>query len=140
MSKFKMLILLALIASVMAACAPAVSAAEEPTPTVTEEPVASVAVVEDIEVHFLESLPVQVQIVVRGTLPDAGCTTIGSVEQELEGDTFKVKLITTTDPLALCAQALTPFEEVVKLEFSDLPVGDYVVDVNGVQETFTYPS
>ena len=84
-------------------------------------------------------MPVQVQIVVRGQLPDAGCTTIGSVEQVREGNVIRVSLVTTTDPLALCAQALTPFEHVFSLDVSDLPAGSYIVDVHGVEASFELP-
>lgn len=118
------------------ACAPITNT---PSPIVTEVPTqASVAVVKSIEILLLESFPLQVHAVVRGDLPDAGCTTIASVEQVREGNTFKLTLVTTTDPLAVCAQVLTPFEEVVSLDVYGLPAGTYTVEAGGVQTTFEF--
>jgi inhibitor of cysteine peptidase len=139
MFRFKMLIFAALAMSLMAACAQ-IPATATPSPIVTEVPtgLASVAVVKSIEILLLESFPLQVHAVLRGDLPDAGCTTIASVDQVRDGNTFKLNLITTTDPLALCAQALTPFEEVVPLEVQGLPAGTYTVQVGSVTQTFEF--
>src|SRR5215210_6850543 len=96
------ILVVAVLVMILAACGPAAT----PSPIVTEVPTqASVAVVKSIEILFLESFPLQVHAVIRGDLPDAGCTTIASVEQVREGNTFKLTMVTTTDPLALCAPA-----------------------------------
>jgi hypothetical protein len=125
-----------LLVILAAACTPLTAT---PSPIVTEDPTAgSAAVVKGIEILLLESFPLQVHAVVRGDLPDAGCTTIASVEQVRDGNTFHLTLVTTTDPLALCAQALTPFEEVVPLEVQGLPAGIYTVQAGGVQTTFEF--
>lgn len=141
--KTKIFIVIAAISMLIAACAPGAGASPASTDTPAPNPApslpASVATVESVDVQILESMPVQVQIVVRGQLPDAGCTTIGSVEQAREGNVIRVTLVTTTDPLALCAQALTPFEHVVSLDVNDLPAGTYVVDVHGVEASFELP-
>ena len=118
------------------ACAPITST---PSPIVTEVPTqTSTAVVKSIDILLLESFPLQVNAVIRGDLPDAGCTTIASVDQVREGNTFKLTLITTTDPLAVCAQVLTPFEEVVSLDVHGLPAGIYTVEAGGIQTTFEF--
>ncbi|HSK67236.1 MAG TPA: hypothetical protein VK888_09920 [Anaerolineales bacterium] len=141
--KTKIFIVIAVFAMLIAACAPGAGASTASTDTPAPNPApslpASVATVESVEVHILESMPIQVQVVVRGQLPDAGCTTIGSVEQVREGNVIRVTLVTTTDPLALCAQALTPFEHVIELDVSDLPAGSYVVEVHGVEASFELP-
>jgi uncharacterized protein YraI len=129
---------LTLLAVLIAACVPA-SATPTPPPIVTEEPiipVTGVAVVQSVEVQMLGINPIQVNAVIRGELPDAGCTTISTVDQMREGDTFHITLTTTTDPLALCAQALTPFEEVVRLDTTNLPPAPYVVNANSIQQAF----
>lgn len=54
----------------------------------------------------------------RVQLPDAGCTTIPAVT-----------LTTTTDPVTLCAQALTPFEQVISLDLSSLLSANYIAIV-----------
>jgi hypothetical protein len=110
-----------------------------PAPILTEAPtVSGGALVKSIDILLLESFPVQVNAVIRGDLPDAGCTKIASVEQIREGNTFRLRLVTTTDPLARCAQALTPFEQVVSLDVNGLPAGTYTVEASGVQQTFTF--
>ena len=141
--KTRIFIVIAALSMLIAACAPGAGASpantETPAPNPAPSMPASVATVESVEVHILESMPVQVQIVVRGQLPDAGCTTIGSVEQAREGNVIRVTLVTTTDPLALCAQALTPFEHVISLDVSSLLPGKYIVNVNGVKKSFELP-
>jgi uncharacterized protein YgiM (DUF1202 family) len=132
----KFFILMMLVMSLGAACAPITPT---PSPIVTEVPTqASAAVVRSIEILLLESFPLQVHAVLRGDLPDAGCTTIASVNQVREGNTFQLTLVTTTDPLAVCAQALTPFEEVVPLDVHGLPAGIYTVEAGEIQETFEF--
>jgi hypothetical protein len=120
----------------LAACAPATAT---PAPIVSEVPThASVALVKSMEILLLESFPLQVHAVLRGDLPDAGCTTVASVDQVREGNTFRLTLVTMTDPLALCAQKLTPFEKVVPLEVYGLPAGTYTVEAGGVKQTFEF--
>lgn len=61
-----------------------------PPPILTEEPsipVTGVAVVQSVEIQILESDPTEVNAIVRGQLPDAGCTTISSVDKVRGGDT-----------------------------------------------------
>jgi inhibitor of cysteine peptidase len=136
MFRSRFFILAAFVAILVAACAPITAT---PSPIVTAVPTAgSVAVVRSIEILLLESFPLQVNAVIRGDLPDAGCTKIASVDQVREGNTFRLTLVTTTDPLALCAQALTPFEQVVSLDVKNLPAGTYTVQAGDVQQTFTF--
>ena len=136
MFQSKLLTLAAFGVILAAACAPITAT---PSPIVTEVPTTvSGATVKSIEILLLESFPLQVNAVIRGDLPDAGCTKIASVDKVREGNTFRLTLVTTTDPLALCAQALTPFEEVVALEVNGLPAGTYTVQAGDVQQTFTF--
>ena len=136
MLRSKIFILLTLVTIFAASCAPVTAT---PSPTVTEVPTrVSVAIVRSIDILLLESFPLQVHAVLRGDLPDAGCTTITSVDQAREGNTFRLSLVTTTDPLALCAQQLTPFEKVVPLEVYGLPAGTYAVEAGGVKQTFEF--
>jgi uncharacterized protein YgiM (DUF1202 family) len=120
----------------MAACAP-VATPEPSAPVQTEPaPVSGLAIVQSIEVQVRENSPIQVNAIVRGQLPDSGCTTIASIDQARDGNTFRLTLTTTTDPLALCAAALTPFEQVVALDVNDLPPARYIVNANGIESTF----
>lgn len=134
--KTKIAFIVTALATLFAACAPVAGASPANTETPVPQLPGSVAIVESVEIQILESMPVQVNVVVRGQLPDAGCTTVRSVEQVREGNVFHVTLVTTTDPLALCAQALTPFEEIVSLDVRDLLSGTYFVNVHGVEASF----
>jgi len=97
-------------------------------------PTIGLAPVEEIEIVILESFPVQVQVIARGNLPDP-CTEIFEVLQERKENTFFVA-IKTYRPPGFCIQVLAPFEEIIPLEVYGLPAGTYIVDVNGVQDTF----
>ena len=99
------------------------------------ENVVGVAPVDSIEILILESFPVQVMIIARGSLPDS-CTEIGNITQMREGNTFLVAIETLRDPDLICAQVTVPFQESVSLDVEGLPAGTYVVDVNGVRDSF----
>ena len=72
--------------------------------------------------------------VITGNLPDA-CSTIDSVEQELDGTTFSLTVSAVRPSDLMCAQVLTPFTEEVLLETEGLEPGEYTVDVNGQRST-----
>jgi hypothetical protein len=134
MLKSRVLILATMLAILIAACAPQV-----PLPVVTDVPVipvTGVAVVQSIEIEILNTQPLQANAILRGQLPDNGCTTISSVEQVRDGNVFRISLVTTTDLVALCAQSLTPFEQVVPLDVSNLPAAQYVVNASGIEKSF----
>lgn len=129
---------LSILAVIITACAPA-AMSPTPSPIMPDEPSAPVlglAVVQNVDIQILESMPIQANAIIRGQLPDAGCTTISEVTQTREGNTFNITLTTTTDPLALCAQVLTPFEQIVSLDVNDLPPAPYEVNANGVRQAF----
>lgn len=145
--RFKLALTLVCTALVLllAACAAASPTREEP-PTATPQaqpgvpqrgPGSNLANVESVELRILESFPVQVHAVVRGTLAD-GCTEIDEIEQsrDVENRSFEVRITTARDPDKVCTQALVPFEETIPLDVRDLPAGSYTVDVNGVQASF----
>jgi hypothetical protein len=138
MSGTKFFVSFLLFAIFLASCAP-LAASPTPPPILTEEPgipVTGAAVVQSVEVQILESQPLQVNAIVRGQLPDGGCTTISAIDQVREGNTFRISLLTTTDPLAVCTLAVTPFEQVIPLEISNLIPGEYRVNVNGIEAAF----
>jgi hypothetical protein len=125
-----------LLVILLASCAP-IFATPSPAPaSPNATPAVSMAVVQSIEVQVLEGESLQANAIVRGQLPDGGCTTISSIDQVRNGNTFNLTLMTTTDPLAICTLAATPFEQVVPLEVSNLPSATYSVNANGVAATF----
>lgn len=90
--------------------------------------------VDSVEVNVMESFPVQVVAVVKGTLDP--CTQLRTVEQTREGNTITVR-ITGKRPVGIfCIQLAQPFEERVTLQ-GDFPTGQYTVIVNGVEQTFS---
>ncbi len=90
------------------------------------EYVSGEAVVETIEIAILESFPVQVRAVLRGSLPDA-CTKIESVAQQLGGNTFTLVVRTQRPADVACAQVITPYETTTGLDVLGLPAGTYAV-------------
>ena len=79
--------------------------------------------VDSVDILYLESFPVQVQLVVRGSLPTPCHEAIFEV-QDL-GDVIDVQLWSLADADAICIQALEPFELVIPLgsyETADIPV------------------
>jgi inhibitor of cysteine peptidase len=130
---------------IAAACAPAATPEPTPTPDAPEVPPMPAnnegergqnAMVDDIDVLILESFPVQVNVVVRGNLPD-GCTYLDEFDVERDGSTFNMIIWTIRDPDAMCTMALVPFEETIPLDVIGLEAGEYTVVVQEQSETFT---
>jgi inhibitor of cysteine peptidase len=113
-----------------------VPATETGNPPVVTYPPTDQAYVDNVDVLILESFPVQVRVMIQGNLPDA-CSVISDVKQTRSGSIFTIDLIVTRDPLAKCAQVLTPFEQSVGLDVDGLPAGTYSVEVEGVTTSFT---
>jgi inhibitor of cysteine peptidase len=114
---------------------------DDATPTATPSPrggatVSGQAMVEQIQILFLESFPVQVTAVVSGYLPD-GCTRIVDTNVEQQEDSFIVTISTARPADAMCTMALVPFEESISIPVQGLPAGDYTIAANGVTVTFT---
>lgn len=117
-------------------CAPILATPSAAPGSTNPTPIVSMAVVQGVEVQILEAEPLQANAIIGGQLPDGGCTTISSVNQVRDGSTFNIQLMTTTDPLAICTLAATPFEQVVPLEVSNLLPDTYTVNANGVVASF----
>jgi inhibitor of cysteine peptidase len=95
------------------------------------------APVEDVEVRLLESFPLQVQLHVEGYLPD-GCTEIDSTKVELRENHFTVTIMTARPVDMACTEAIEAFELNIPLDVYGLPAGEYTVDVNSVEASFTF--
>ena len=87
------------------------------------------AVVESVEVLRLESLPVQLQLIVTGYHPD-GCEVPMVVEQQRDGNHVSVRLYRELPGDVMCPMVIVPFEETIKLE-GGFETGTYTIDVNG---------
>ena len=146
----KILSILIALFVVLAACAPPVTDPQPPPPDAAEtvepgpvddtpdpkgEVVRGLAPVEEVDILMLESFPVQINVFVRGYVPDA-CTEISDIVHERAADTFKVSISTVRPKDMACAEVIMPYEESISLDVIGLEAGVYTVDVNGVTETF----
>jgi len=95
----------------------------------------STANVESIQIITLESVPVQIQVIAEGYLPD-GCTEIDEIKTEREGNAFNITISTKRPKDAVCTQAIESFTETIPLEVRGLKAGNYTANVNGVNGFF----
>jgi hypothetical protein len=96
------------------------------------------APVEDVRVELISNDPLQIQATVTGYLPD-GCTELGDMTQEWQGDTLVVTL-TTQRPVGMaCITMIAPYEQVIPLDVSGMSAGTYTVQVNDVSATLKIP-
>ena len=109
------------------------------TPDTSEEPktVEKLAPIDRVEIIVAESFPVQVHVLVEGSLPD-GCTEIDQINRrsDLENNTFWVEITTVRPTNVECTTEVVPFEEIIPLDVYGLSAGVYTVDVNSVTDTF----
>lgn len=94
--------------------------------------------VDNVDILVMESFPVQVNAVVKGTFPDP-CTRIDEIRKSFENDTntFLIEINAAKPADTDCRRGIDTFEEVVELDVQNLVAGTYTVNVNGVEETFT---
>ncbi len=124
---------------------PSSTATPVPTPTlVTENIIGNEAIVDKIEVMVTSALPARVFVTVHGNFPNS-CVSLDSTVSTRQDDLFVVNLTTLRDPLALCTEALVPFNEQVELDVVGLESGMYTARVLGkddtaVSETFFLPT
>jgi inhibitor of cysteine peptidase len=114
------------------------------TPIATQEPPrpgadieTGLAVIQGMDILTLESFPLQINVMLKGNLPD-GCTQIGTVDQSFDAaaKTFTLKVSTTRPAGMMCTEALVPFEKSVALDVKGLAKGTYTVNANGHIGTF----
>ena len=103
--------------------------------SVTEPVNGSNVYVDNIDVMILESFPVQVNVSVRGNLPN-GCVALDEVTSDRDGNTFTLTINASSEG-EMCTQAPVPFEEIVSLDVEGLAAGTYVVESGGISAEFT---
>lgn len=108
---------------------PVISNAPNPAPN-------NEAVIDTVEVMIPETVPVQVNAVVKGKLPD-GCVTIERISQTRSGNTFAATIVTNRQPNAGCIAQLQSFQQVLPLDITSLPAGGYTVTVSGANSVST---
>jgi inhibitor of cysteine peptidase len=90
--------------------------------------------IDSVEVQIRESLPVQVSVLVNGSLTD-GCTEFHEATQVRNGNTIELTVNVMRPKDMMCTQELTIYTNAFPLE-GDFPPGDYIVRVNGVEKSF----
>jgi hypothetical protein len=93
------------------------------------------ATVDEIAIAILESFPVQVLAVLRGSVPDA-CTEVGPIVQHREGNRYTLIVRTRRPADAFCVQVIVPFEAAVPLDVLGLPAGTYTVTAGEAEAGF----
>ena len=104
--------------------------------TATSEPIFGQADVASLEVLTTDSDPVQVIVLIEGTLP-GNCTEIDDFDVQRQGDIVNLSVTTVTEPGPDCEETAVPFEEAIPLDASGLEDGTYTIVVNGLQGSFT---
>lgn len=88
--------------------------------------------VEESGILILESYPPQFMLHLTGSLPTP-CHELRAVVSEPDQDSrINVELYSVTDPSAICAQVLVPFE--ANLPLGSYTEGSYPVTINGEQQ------
>jgi inhibitor of cysteine peptidase len=112
------------------------SSSPTPTQTTTQgDETVNLANVNTIEIMLLESFPVQVNVGASGEHPDS-CTKVDEITTRREGNIFVVTISAFRPADAMCAEVITPYEEVIALDVVGLKAGVYTVEVNGIRDTF----
>lgn len=97
---------------------------------------AEVATIDSIAVsEFIDADRRSIEVVVEGH-KSVPCVEVLEPMVNQVDDTFHV-VLAESEQMGVCAQVLTPFETSFTLDVSDLGVGTYTVNVNGVEEDFT---
>jgi hypothetical protein len=88
-----------------------------------------------VEILLLESWPVQVKAIIRGSLPTP-CHTLAWDLGEPDADgRIVLSVFSTVDMDQVCIQVLHPFEQTI--DVGSFTSGAYVLVVNGVEYPFT---
>ena len=91
--------------------------------------------IDGVDILLLESWPVQVQAVVRGSLPTPCSRLAWIVDGPDAGGRITLTVYSTVDMDEICTQVLQPFEHSIPV--GSLTSGDYVLVVNGVEYPFS---
>ena len=131
---YTLLIILAMV--LLAGCAPG-ALEDSPAQNGSGLFIRGEAVVENVEIIFLESFPLQVHMVASGYLPDP-CTEIDEISVERDFNRFEVLITTLREAEVMCIQVIEAFEQNIPIDVYGLPAGDYTVMVNGIDAEFTF--
>jgi hypothetical protein len=88
----------------------------------------------------MESYPIQVKLMLAGSLPTP-CHRLRVVVPEPDDEgKIMIEVFSLVDPDQMCAQVLTPFEQYLDLDLTNLLDGSFSVFINGeFTGAFNYP-
>jgi hypothetical protein len=93
--------------------------------------------VETVLVNVMESLPVQVSVDIEGN-KSVPCVSLLTPAINYSDGVFTVTLAESElGPAETCIAVIDPFSTSVELDVAGLAAGDYLVRVNGVEQSFT---
>jgi hypothetical protein len=124
-------ILFILLLSTLAACNGGIP--EQPA-TVISEP----ANIESVSLIALGQTPVRIHASIQGTYPN-DCTLVYEQTQEWVEEVYEIRILTKR-PVddGECSQGPIDFEEIYEIPVYQIQAGEYVIDVNGVQEPLVF--
>ncbi len=94
------------------------------------------AFVDSIEILAIAPTETHIKIKAKGYFTN-GCGSLGPVYINKIDNEFSV-ILTQRQTGMVCTAAIVPFEKMITLETTGLASGDYAVNVNGNQATFTF--
>jgi hypothetical protein len=94
------------------------------------------AFIDTIEIKILESFPVQVHVLVSGSLPTP-CHHLGPINKRFADNRFDIAVTMTPPPPDTgCITVIEPFSITIPLDVYGLPKGSYQVYVNDKSGSF----
>lgn len=97
----------------------------------------SLVAVDLVEVQMTGDFPVEVSLLVEGT-KSVPCVELEPAAVSREGHEFTVVLAETKlGPDESCITVIDPFDTTIPLDVEGLEAGEYTVNVNGVEVSFT---
>jgi len=103
------------------------------SPNQADSPIISNVFVDELQVLKLETVPPQVNLVVRGRLTDS-CSTIDQINQQRFGHAIDISITSYKPADAVCNPGEQPFEEYILLQ--DLTSDTFTVSIGSQTTTF----
>lgn len=94
--------------------------------------------VESVTLIVIGQTPVKIHASVQGTYPN-DCTLVYNIQQGWEDEVYGITIMTKR-PIEdeKCKEGPIKFEELYEIPVFRLEAGEYVIDVNGVQEPLVF--
>jgi hypothetical protein len=130
--------LLVILTFTGAACTRSPAGSQEGSQDTANELEIRPAPINEVEVYFMKSNPIQVGVHIKGGLPD-GCTTFRDMVVRREGNTITIEVTVQRPGGVSCPAIYTYFEKDVNLGSNLTPGTTYTLKVNDHTTTFKMP-